>query len=45
MIAALFRAGMHSIRPAGQMWPAKAFKLALKALIYIHVQVETQEIG
>ncbi len=28
-------AGMHNIRPAGQMWPAKAFKLALKALIYI----------
>jgi hypothetical protein len=22
------RAGMHNIRPAGQMWPAKAFNLA-----------------
>ncbi len=23
-----FKAGMHNIRPAGQMWPAKAFYLA-----------------
>ncbi len=29
------KAGMHNIRPAGQMCPAKAFKLALKALIHI----------
>ncbi len=27
------RGGMHNIRPAGQMWPAKAFNLARKAQI------------
>jgi len=31
------KSGMHNIRPAGQMWPAKAFNLALKALAYVHL--------
>ncbi len=26
-----FRAGIHNIRPAGQLWPAKALNLALEA--------------
>jgi len=33
----LLRPGMHNIRPAGQMWPAKAFILALRALIYVYL--------
>ena len=31
-----FRAGVHNIRPAGQMWPAKAFYLARKAQNFIY---------
>ena len=28
-----YRAGMHNIRPAGQMWPGEAFNLACKSNI------------
>ena len=31
-----FRADVHNIRPAGQMWPAEAFYLARKAKNFIH---------
>ncbi len=27
----VFKAGVHNIRPAGQMWPAEAFYMAHKA--------------
>ncbi len=31
-----FKAGMHNIRPAGQMWPAKPCDLARKALNFVY---------
>ena len=30
------RAGIHNIRPAGQMWPGEAFNLARKAWNFMH---------
>jgi len=36
-ILSYFIPGMHNIRPAGQMWPVKAFNMALKALTYTHL--------
>ncbi len=30
IVKPIFRTGMHNIRPAGQMWPTKAFHLAHK---------------
>jgi hypothetical protein len=37
IIEVCFRPDMHNIRPTGQMWPAKAFSLALKVLICVHL--------
>jgi hypothetical protein len=33
----LFKAGMHIIRPAGQMWPAEAFNLTREAQNFVYL--------
>ncbi len=32
-----FRPGMHNIWPAGKMWPAEAFDLALKTPFFVYL--------
>jgi len=33
----MLTAGMHNIRPAGQMWPAEALNLARQPLVKINI--------
>ncbi len=34
-----FKAGMHNIRPAGQIWPAKAFNLGREAFFLLFLKI------